>query len=348
MRAAYHSWPRHPHPIEVETRTSEETVAATSLLNPKEALDSTLDEDDEDDDDDGEVLPVPMVNVTRMLDDDDDDDDDNHDHDLLSYMEVSQIAIPDPTFHDDFISVVRRSSQARSSSNSVRLSQTTMTNDTLALQQAVIQANRETQEADCIAIAESQAANCRAIKHDVKSDKLSKPEYFHWWLDQIWGRLCLDHEAWDGILDEGKPHTPTSENRTLSNKLVQHLNACMTATVGDAVVGLTVTLEKAWKCSRPSSTTSFRRPSKIFQASSESGTSSIRKRTNLPWCSATESPSLRSMANALDKSLPKAAKSLPSSMVSTKVSAISPRTASQVVSLRRCDLARYDRTGQNP
>jgi hypothetical protein len=169
-----------------------------------------------------------MVNVTRVSDDDDDD--------LSSYMEASQIAIPAPSFDDDFIPVVRRSSQARSSSDSVQSSQTTVTSDTLALQQAAIQANRETQEANRCAIAESQDANRRAIEHKAKFDKLSKPEDFHWWLNQIRGRL--DHEAWDGILDDGKPHTATPENRTLSNKLAQRLNTCMTATVGDAVGGI--------------------------------------------------------------------------------------------------------------
>jgi hypothetical protein len=144
------------------------------LLTPEEALDSTLDEEDYDD---GEVLPVPMANVTRMSDDDDDD--------LSSCMEVSQIAIPAPLFDDDFSPVVQRSSQARSSSNSVRSSQTTATNDTIASQQAVIQANRETQEANRQAIVESQEANRRAIKHDAKFDKLSKPKDFHWWMNQI-------------------------------------------------------------------------------------------------------------------------------------------------------------------
>jgi hypothetical protein len=98
MRAAYHQWSRCPHPIEIEAQTSQ----SASLLTPEEALDSTLDKED---DKDGEVLPVLMVNVTRVPDD--------NNKDLSLFMEVSQITIPAPTFDDDFIPVVRCSSQAR-------------------------------------------------------------------------------------------------------------------------------------------------------------------------------------------------------------------------------------------
>jgi hypothetical protein len=91
---------------------SKRKLAKKRLLTPKEALDSTLDKDDNNnDDDDGEALPVPMVNVTCMLDDN---------NDLSSF--VCQIAIPASAFDNDFIPVVCCSSQARSSSNSVRSS----------------------------------------------------------------------------------------------------------------------------------------------------------------------------------------------------------------------------------
>jgi hypothetical protein len=315
MRAACHCWLRHPHSIEVEVQTSEETVAAASLLSPEEALDSrTLDKDN---DDDGEALPVPMVNVTHVLDD-------NNDNNLLSFMEASQIAIPAPRFDDDFIPVIRRSSQARISSNSVRLSQTTVTNDTLALQQAVVQANRKTQEANCRAVAESQEANHRAIERDAKFDKLSKPEDFHWWLKKIMGRL--DHEAWDGILDDGKLHTATRKNRTLSNKLAQHLNTCMMATVGDAVGGVDGHAGKGLEM--------FQAIIDHFIPSAIVNLPSIfREWTSLPWCSAARSPSLRATANVLAKSSQKAAKSLSLSKVSTKVSLTSQKTPSPVVSL---------------
>jgi hypothetical protein len=103
MHATCHRWPRCPHQIEIEAQTSQ----SASLLTPEEALDSTLDEEDNED---GEVLPVPMVNVTHVPDNDDNND-------LLLFMEALQIAIPAPTFDDDFIPVVCRSTQARSSSN---------------------------------------------------------------------------------------------------------------------------------------------------------------------------------------------------------------------------------------
>jgi hypothetical protein len=68
-----------------------------------------------------------------------------------------------------------------------------VTNDTLALQQAVIPANCETQKANRRAVAESQDANCRAIEHDAKFDKLSKPKDFHWWMNQIRGVSTMTH-----------------------------------------------------------------------------------------------------------------------------------------------------------
>jgi hypothetical protein len=203
-RAPYQRWPRFPHPMEVEARTIPELGQFT--LSPEEALDSTLDEDD----DDAEVRPIPMVNVKLHSDDDDDDD-------LSSYMEVSQFAIPAP-LADDFIPVVRRSSQHRSSGQSIRSSQTTMTNDSFALQQAFIESTQN------------------ATELASKFDSLKKPEDFDWWLLQTKNRL--EHEAWGGILDQGEPYVTTSENRSLSIKLGQRINACMNASIGDSIGGI--------------------------------------------------------------------------------------------------------------
>ena len=200
VREPYHRWNRYPHPIEVELRTIPDATELIDRLAP----------DAMDEDEDAEMRPIPMVNVTPMIHSNEDDD-------LSSYMEVSQFAVPAPIVDDGFIHVLHRRSPLRSSNQSIRSSQTTMTNESasIALQQAVIEANRY------------------ALELDGKFDKLTKPDDFDWWHRQIRHRLM--HEAWGGILDGGEPYSTTSSNQSLSNKLGQRLNQCITSTLGDAI-----------------------------------------------------------------------------------------------------------------
>jgi hypothetical protein len=165
---------------------------------------------EEFDEDDTEMRPIPMVDVSRMDPSDDDD--------LSSYMEVSQFAVPAP--NDGFIPVVHRGSQLRSSNQSIRSAQTTVTNESIALQQALIEASIQ---------------NRHSLELDSKFDKLDKAENFDWWHRQVRGRL--QHEAWQNILAGGEPNITVDSNRAISNKLCQRLNQAMTATVGEAIGG---------------------------------------------------------------------------------------------------------------
>jgi hypothetical protein len=201
LRLAYHRWPRYPHPMEVEMRTIPDGTLAPRLAAPRLLTPTTCPPAARfQEDDDAEIRPIPMVNVTQL----------DNDDDLSSYMEVSHFgapALPD----DGFLPALHRGS-------SVCSSQTTITQDTIALQQAVIEANRD------------------ALELEGKFDKLDKAENFDWWHRQIRNRL--KHSAWKSILGQGEPYVTTAANSNLSSKLGQRLNQCMTATIGDAIGGI--------------------------------------------------------------------------------------------------------------
>ena len=196
--SANHRWSRYPHPFEVELSSIPDSVN----IEASRRASATAGYEES-----AKLRPIPMVNVTPMPPASDDDD-------ISSFMEVSHFASK-----DNFIPVVHRHSDQlpRSSQHSVRSTRSSLSHESAAvtLQRAAIEDHRN------------------SLKLDQKFDKLSKPEDFDWWHRQTRNRL--QHEAWEGILEQGEPYATTDDNRKLSNKLGQRLNQCMTATVGNSI-----------------------------------------------------------------------------------------------------------------
>jgi hypothetical protein len=147
-----------------------------------------------------------MVNVSRM---------DAEDNTLSSFMEVSQMGVPDD---DGFIPVVHCSA-TRQGSSSVRSFQISMTQDSLTIQQAILSAGVQ---------------NRNSLELESKFDMLDKAENFDWYLSKL--RTRLEHAAWEGLLQGGEPYVTTEANKALSNKLHQRITGSMSADVA-AVTG---------------------------------------------------------------------------------------------------------------
>ncbi len=126
-----------------------------------------------DDEDEGaEIRPLTMVNVAKLRSPDDDD--------LSSYMEVSQWAVPAPD--DGFLPVVHRGSQLRSSQQSVRTSHTAATEQSIAIQQTIVEASIQ---------------NRHSLELDPKIDKLDTPDNIPCSHSQL--QRHPQHDAWHNM-----------------------------------------------------------------------------------------------------------------------------------------------------
>jgi hypothetical protein len=80
-----------------------------------------------------------------------------------------------------------------------------MTNESVALQQALIEASIQD-------------------RHSLELDpKFDKADNFDWWYHQVRGHL--QHEAWQkNIIPGGEPYATVDANRAMPNKLCQRLH----------------------------------------------------------------------------------------------------------------------------
>jgi hypothetical protein len=175
----------------------------------------------ETEEDDAEQRPIPIVNVACVPPTHDDDN-------LSSYMEVSQVALPQFQMMDSLLSFIEEAF--------------TIAVNPFTLPKQLSPKNPLLSSKPLLKLA-FKTATLWNSKPNSTFDKLDKTDSFDWWYSQVKARL--KHEAWRNILADGEPYMTTTTNASLSNKLYQRIHQSLTAAKA-----------KGWSFFRHSSNTS--------------------------------------------------------------------------------------------